>query len=123
MADAAELTAVAFPTLSDADLEEIGTCPRTRKERWADGQPIFRTGDANVPFFIVVSGGIEILDESGAAPRVIVTHHRGQFTGEIGWLTGARAIAAGVARGDTETFAVGQEACARSSTRARRSAT
>ena len=110
MADAAELTAVAFPTLSDADLEEIGTCPRTRKERWADGQAIFRTGDANVPFFIVVSGGIEILDESGAAPRVIVTHHRGQFTGEIGWLTGARAIAAGVARGETETFAVGQQA-------------
>ncbi len=109
MAEAAELTAVAFPTLSDADLAEIAECPKTARQRWADGQFIFRTGQAKVPFFIIESGAIDILDESGQAPKTIVTHHRGQFTGEIGWLTGARAIASGVARGDTETLAVGQE--------------
>jgi thioredoxin reductase (NADPH) len=105
----AELSAVAFPRLSDRDLAEIGECPELQVRRFRDGERIYESGDADIPFFIVVAGAIEIIDETGDAPRVIVTHRRGQFTGEVGWLTGARALATAVARGDTEAWAFTQE--------------
>ena len=104
----AELAAVAFPTLSEEELAEIGECPKLVVRRFRDGGRLFESGDADIPLFIVVSGAIEIIDETGDAPHTIVVHHRGQFTGEVGWLSGARALATGVARGDTETWAFTQ---------------
>jgi len=104
----AELSAVAFPTLSEEELAEIAECPKLVLRRFRDGERLFETGDADIPLFIVVSGAIEIIDETGDAPKTIVVHHRGQFTGEVGWLSGARALATGVARGDTETWAFTQ---------------
>ena len=101
----AELSAVAFPTLSEEELAEIAECPKLVPGRFRDGERLFESGDADIPLFIVVSGAIEIIDETGDAPKTIVVHHRGQFTGEVGWLSGARALATGVARGDTETWA------------------
>ena len=104
----AELAAVAFPTLSEADLADIAECPELEVRRFRDGETIFQGGDADVPFFIVKSGGIEIVDETSGEPRTIVVHHPGQFTGEVGWLTGARALATAIARGDTEAWAFSQ---------------
>ena len=105
----AELSAVAFPTLSEEELAEIAECPKLVPGRFRDGERLFESGDADIPLFIVVSGAIEIIDETGDAPKTIVVHHRGQFTGEVGWLSGARALATGVARGDTETWAFTQD--------------
>ncbi len=104
----AELAAVAFPTLTEADLADIAECPELDVRRFRDGERIFQSGDADVPFFIVKSGAIEILDETGSEPKSLVVHHHGQFTGEVGWLTGARALATAMARGDTEAWAFSQ---------------
>ena len=91
----AELSAVAFPTLSEEELAEIAECPKLVRRRFRDGERLFESGDADVPLFIIVSGAIEIIDETGDSPKTLVVHHRGQFTGEVGWLSGARALATG----------------------------
>ena len=104
----AELSAVAFPKLSEEELAEIAECPKLVLRRFRDGERLYEAGDADVPLFIVLSGAIEIIDETGDAPKTIVTHHRGQFTGEVGWMTGARSLATAVARGDTEAWAFTQ---------------
>src|SRR5262245_52467549 len=100
-----ELASVAFPTLSEVDLADIGECPKLVLRRFREGERIFESGEADIPLFIVLSGAIEIIDETGDGPHVIVTHHRGRFTGEVGWLSGSRALATAVARGDTEAWA------------------
>ena len=69
----AELAAVAFPTLSEAELADIAECPELDVRRFRDGERIFQCGDADVPFFIVISGRIEIVDETGGEPK---THRR-----------------------------------------------
>jgi thioredoxin reductase (NADPH) len=105
-----DLRAVAFPTLDQVQMAAIGTCPLAVPRRYAAGQGLFRTGDPDVPFFIVKSGQVEILDESDETTKSIVVHGPGQFTGEVGWLTGGRAIATGVAKTDCEVYALSQDA-------------
>jgi thioredoxin reductase (NADPH) len=105
----AELAAVAFPTIAEPDLAEIAECPEVDLRRYRAGDKLYVAGDADVLFHIVKSGEVEIIDESGGEPRTVVVHHRGQFTGEVGWLTGARALATARARIDTETYAFSQQ--------------
>ena len=49
-------------------------------------------GDSNVPFFVVMSGEIEILRPSGDIETLITVHGPGQFTGEVNMLSGRRAL-------------------------------
>ena len=53
---------------------------------------LVEVGDKAVPFFLVVSGAIEILRPSGGTETLIVTHHAGQFLGEGNMLTGRRSL-------------------------------
>ena len=56
------------------------------------GEVLVEQGDSNVPFFVVVSGEIEILRPSGAIETLITMHGSGQFTGEVNMLSGRRAL-------------------------------
>jgi thioredoxin reductase (NADPH) len=49
-------------------------------------------GDKVVPFFVVVSGEIQVLRPSDATEALIVTHRAGQFSGEGNMITGRRAL-------------------------------
>jgi thioredoxin reductase (NADPH) len=53
---------------------------------------LIEQGDSAVPFFVVVSGEVEIVRPSGAAETLVTVHGPGQFTGEVNMLTGRRAI-------------------------------
>jgi thioredoxin reductase (NADPH) len=56
------------------------------------GEVLVEQGDSAVPFFVVVSGEIEIVRPLGAAETLITVHRPGQFTGEVNMLSGRRAL-------------------------------
>jgi thioredoxin reductase (NADPH) len=56
------------------------------------GEVLVEQGDTNVPFFVVVSGEIEILRPSGSVETLITIHGKGEFTGEVNMLSGRRAL-------------------------------
>jgi thioredoxin reductase (NADPH) len=82
--------AIAFPTLDThqlAVLEALGTRRPT-----AAGEYLYREGDATYDFFVVLSGVVEIVARSDTAERIITSHGRGRFIGELNLLTGQRAF-------------------------------
>jgi len=79
-----------FPTLTAAQMARISTHGRRRKI--AAGEILVDVGDKAVPFFVVVSGAIQILRPSGATATLIVTHRPGEFLGEGNMIAGRRAL-------------------------------
>ncbi len=79
-----------FPKLTS---EQIGRMQERGHMRAVKlGEILVEQGDSNVPFFVVVSGEIEILRPSGAIETLITIHGSGQFTGEVNMLSGRRAL-------------------------------
>jgi thioredoxin reductase (NADPH) len=56
------------------------------------GEVLVEVGDKGVPFFVVVSGEIQILRPSTTSDTLIVAHAPGQFLGEGNMITGRRAL-------------------------------
>ncbi len=77
---------------------------------YPDGQVLVHTGDREFKFFVVKSGEIEVVDESGERPRTIAVVGPGQFTGEVAHLTGGASAVTAVARGDCEVFEIDNDA-------------
>ena len=79
-----------FPTLTSAQIRRIEAHGHMRAmER---GEVLVEQGDRGVPFFVVVSGEVEIVRPSGAAETLVTVHRQGQFTGEVNMLSGRRAL-------------------------------
>ena len=57
------------------------------------GQVLVEQGDSVAPFFVVVSGELEIVRPSCAGETLVTIHGAGQFTGEVNMLSGRRALA------------------------------
>jgi thioredoxin reductase (NADPH) len=93
-----ELQSAAFPTLSDCQLGELGRCAEVVPTSYADGQRLVSPGQSDFPMYVVLAGTIEIIDSTGDKPKVLVTHNRGQFTGDISHLTGSSTMLGAVAR-------------------------
>jgi thioredoxin reductase (NADPH) len=56
------------------------------------GEVLVEQGDNAVPFFVVVSGEVEIVRPSGAGETLVTVHGPGQFTGEVNMLSGRRTL-------------------------------
>ncbi len=80
-----------FPTLTPAQITRIAAHGRRRAV--ARGEVLVEVGAKVVPFFVVVSGEIQVLRASGGTDTVIVAHRPGQFSGEATMLTGRRSLA------------------------------
>ena len=104
------LHADAFAKLDEAQLASLERCPLTKLKRYRDGEKLFEVGDRDFKFFVVKSGAVEILDESGETPKIVTILRRGEFTGEVAQLTGGPSIVSGVAQGDCEVFEVSSDA-------------
>ncbi len=105
-----DLQSVAFPKLSDAQMAALDRCLLTRRQRYRNGEMLFKVGDRNFKFFVVKSGKVEIVDESGETPRTIAVQGPGEFTGDVAQLTGGPAIVNAIARGDCEVYEVSPDA-------------
>ncbi|MCU1330141.1 MAG: thioredoxin reductase [Bryobacterales bacterium] len=104
------LQSVAFPVLNDAQIAQLAGCIRVVPASYPKGSTLIHIGERGMKFFIVKSGEIEIWDHSGDEPRVIATHGKGAFTGDISHITGAPAIFTAMAREDCEVIEVSHEA-------------
>jgi thioredoxin reductase (NADPH) len=94
---------VAFPRLSSAELALVK--PLAKVCDYADGETIFRAGQADIDLYIVECGQIEIRNPTDGQ-QVIVVHEPGQFSGDIDLLTRRPVIVTGVARGQTRLLCV-----------------
>jgi thioredoxin reductase (NADPH) len=92
------LDPVAFPTLG---ADEIGALRGFGDERAvAAGEILFAEGDRDFCFFVVLEGGVEIVEHSSGAERQVVAHGVGEFTGDVDMLTGRSALVTGRATAD-----------------------
>jgi thioredoxin reductase (NADPH) len=82
---------IAFPTLTARQLEQLAARGRERPVR--AGEILFREGDRDFGFFVVLEGAVEIVAHPGEAGEQQVTVHRaGQFTGDVDALTGRSVV-------------------------------
>ena len=79
-----------FPTLTTDQITRIAAHGRRRPI--ARGEMLVDVGDKSTPFFVVVTGELQVLQLSDGAETLIVTHRPGQFSGEAAMITGRRAI-------------------------------
>jgi len=56
------------------------------------GEVLYEQGDIAVPFFVVVSGELEIMRPFGAAETLVNVFDPGQFTGEVNTISGRRTF-------------------------------
>jgi thioredoxin reductase (NADPH) len=87
---ASSRTEQVFPTLTPAQIRRIAAHGQMRATQ--SGEVLVEQGDTAVPFFVVVSGELEVLHPSGAAETLVTVHAPGQFTGEVSTLSGRRAF-------------------------------
>jgi thioredoxin reductase (NADPH) len=78
-----------FPKLADAQVERIATVGRKRKV--AEGEMLIKQGDL-APFFVVLSGRLDIIQPTDKGELTIVQHQPAEFTGELNMLTGRRSL-------------------------------
>ena len=83
-----DLHEIAFPTLTDEQIAQLGSCTAASLVTYAAGDVLVHVGDRDFKFFVVRSGEIEILDQTGETPTTIAVHGRGEFTGDVSHLTG-----------------------------------
>src|SRR5258707_14264484 len=99
----AQLEESAFPRLTDTELALVKALATPCD--YADGETIFRAGQADIDLYIVESGQIEIRNPTDV-DRLIVTHEPGQFSGDIDLLTGRPVIVTALAQGATRVLRV-----------------
>jgi thioredoxin reductase (NADPH) len=79
-----------FPKLTEAQIARVRAHGRVRPIR--QGEILVEQGAHNVPFWVVVSGELEIVRPAGDTETLITTHGPGHFTGEVAMLSGRRAL-------------------------------
>ncbi len=83
----------AFPVLTVAQIDRIRPGSKVRKVE--PGEILFQPDDTGVPFFVLLSGSMEIVQPDLKGERPIVTHNPGEFTGEIFMISGQRCLVRG----------------------------
>src|ERR1700675_2284489 len=83
----------AFPVLTAAQIDRVLPIGKVRQVQ--TGEILFQPGDTNVPFFVLLSGRMEIVHPDLTGERPIATHGRGEFTGEMTMISGHRCLVRG----------------------------
>lgn len=79
-----------FPKLTSVQISRITSHGRLRSVQ--SGEVLIEQGDKSVPFFVVISGEVEILRPLGAQETLVTVHGPGEFTGEVNMLSGRRSL-------------------------------
>lgn len=83
----------AFPVLTEAQMSRIRAASTVR--RVMPGDVLFEPNDTNISFFVVLTGGMEIVQPDLSGERKITTHGPLSFTGEITMISGQRCLVRG----------------------------
>jgi thioredoxin reductase (NADPH) len=96
-----------FPTLTPAQVARIAAHGHVRHlER---GEVLIEPGGPNTHFFVVSSGNLEVVGVRGTVDEIVTVHRPGQFTGDVGMLSGRRALVRVRAGEPTEVIEVDRE--------------
>jgi len=99
-----DLQTVAFPTLDDVHVATLAKFGTRRALR--DGEHLFKAGDREYKFFVVVRGAVEIVEHSSGETKKVALHERHAFGGDVSLVTGRPALVSAIARGETEVFEI-----------------
>ncbi|HEY0064916.1 MAG TPA: FAD-dependent oxidoreductase [Telluria sp.] len=98
-----------FPTLSEGDIARLTRFGAVRS--WDDGATVFAAGGANPGMLVVLKGRLRITQCDGMGNNnTIVEHGPGEFTAEVGQLSGTPALASAHAVGQIEALLIPTEA-------------
>jgi thioredoxin reductase (NADPH) len=90
---ALDATTQAFPTLTEAQIGRVRA--RSKVRRVQAGEILFEPDDTNIPFYVLTSGKMEIVQPDLTGERSIATHGPGGFTGEMSMISGRRCLVRG----------------------------
>ena len=101
---AQDLNAMAFPKLTEEQIRQLARYASASTKTFHAGEALFRAGDRDPKFFVIKSGELEIIDVTGDQPKTIRVQGPGDFTGDVGHLTGMPKIVSAIARSDCEVY-------------------
>jgi len=97
-----------FPRLNDAELARLCRFGEPRKYR--AGQQVAKVGQVPPGLQLILSGKLEVTQRGDAGDgEHIVTHERGNFTGELAQLSGRPSLVDATALTDVETVSIAPE--------------
>lgn len=79
-----------FPILTSDEIHRVAAHGKRRAVK--AGEVLVEQGERDMPFFVVVSGHLEITQVSGLHRENIVVHDPGEFFGDIHTLSGRRSV-------------------------------
>ena len=82
-----------FPVLTEGQINRIRVLGKLRKVERAE--ILFKPNDIGVPFFVLLSGSLEIVQLQLTGERLITTHESGSFTGELSMISGQKCLVLG----------------------------
>jgi thioredoxin reductase (NADPH) len=86
--NALDANAQAFPRLTPAQIDRIRPLGRIRSIH--SGETLFEPNDVGVPFFVVLSGAMDVSRPTLDGERLVTTHVKGCFNGEMATSSGQR---------------------------------
>jgi len=98
----------AFPTLTPAQIDRIR--PLGRERHVQRGEIVFEPKDTAMPFFVLLSGAMEIVQPVFDGERPVATHGPGEFTGEMTMISGQQSLVLGRVTEPGEFLEVAPEA-------------
>ena len=83
-----------FPILTPEQIDRIRPCGSLRRVQ--KGEVLFKPNDTGIPFFVLLSGEMEIVQPAlDGSERPVTKHGPGAFTGEITMITGRQCLVLG----------------------------
>ena len=89
----ADIRGEAFPVLTAEQINRLRPLSKVREVK--AGDILFELGDSDIPFFVLLSGSMEIVQPDLHGERLIVKHEAGQFSGEMTMISGRRGLVRG----------------------------
>ncbi|MGC2321545.1 MAG: FAD-dependent oxidoreductase, partial [Terriglobales bacterium] len=83
----------AFPVLTAAQIARLRPDGKVRKVE--KGEILYQPGDTEVPFFVLLSGAMEVVQPNLTGESPVATHQPGGFTGEMTIISGQRCLVLG----------------------------
>jgi thioredoxin reductase (NADPH) len=97
----------AFPRLSEEQISALSTVGERRRVN--DGDILYREGDGNGGFFVILAGKVAVVEESEEGERLIGVHGPRRFLGELGLITGQAVFVTAIVREPGEVLVVSPE--------------
>jgi thioredoxin reductase (NADPH) len=79
-----------FPKLTPPQLSRIAARGHIRSME--GGEVLYEQGYSAAPFFVIISGELEVVRPSVPVETIVTVYEPGQFTGEVGILSGRRSL-------------------------------